>query len=97
MEPWAKVEAKCNVTSCGGDKALVGEDKFFRFGGTNSGLLKAFIREMKNNDISNQDIVGTKWSIYGEKERFWRYQIEYLGSEDVSEDTTLPKTKPKTD
>jgi hypothetical protein len=94
MEPWPKVEVKCDVITCTGDRALEGEDKFFRLGGTNSGLLKAFVREMKNNDISNKDMKGTKWSIQGEKEQFWKYSVEYIGREDVSEDTTLPPAKP---
>lgn len=80
MKPWAKVEVQCKVLSCSGDKNLVDDSsKYFRIGSTNSGLLKAFIREMKNNEIDNNHIVGTKWTINGERDIFWTYHVEYLG------------------
>ena len=94
MEPWAKVEVECRVLSCSGDKSLVdGGKKFFRIGGINSGLLKTFIRAIKQSEIDLEEFVGTKWSIYGEKQNFWKYTVEYLGTGDVEEDTKEDGTK----
>lgn len=95
VEPWPKVEVKVDVLSCEGDKAMSGE-KIFRLGGINSGLTKNFIRSMKANEITQDDIVGTKWSVYGEKQQWWSYQIDYLGEGDVK-DTSSNKPIKKED
>ena len=93
MEPWPKVEVKCKVLSCSGDKSLEdGAEKYFRIGGINSGLLKTFVKVIKNEGLEPKDFVGTKWSVYGEKENYWKYQVEYLGKGDIKEE---PKAESK--
>jgi hypothetical protein len=86
MEPWTKVEVKVKVLNCSGDKSLAdGSEKFFRLGGENSKLVGEFVKIITNEEITPDKFVGTKWSIYGEKTPFWKYQVEYLGREDVGE------------
>ena len=98
MEPWSKVEVKVKVTACEGDKSLVDDvEKYLRlsgFGKTETHFLKCFLQAMKKEEIDNDDLPGTKWSIYGEKEgNFWRYVIEYVGDEEVSDTPTNPIKK----
>jgi len=87
-EPWTKFEAKCLIK---------GVPHLYSFGGEKSSILRNFAVALKQNELSSNDLPGTKWSI----ERIGsgkstRWNIQYLGKEDVSEETEPQlKEKPK--
>jgi hypothetical protein len=83
-EPWAKFEAKAIID---------GAHKYYSFGGARSKQLTAFIEAMKREDISNDQLPGTKWSI--ERIGRWDWTIKYLGKGETPSPTTTPKTTDK--
>jgi len=82
MQPWAKVEAQ--VTKGGSPSVLT-------FGRKNGAFLREFGIKMNEEDITNQDLKGTKWSI--QRTGRYNWSIEYLGREES--DSSTPKEEKK--
>jgi hypothetical protein len=79
MQPWTKYEALAIIK---------GVPNVFSFGGEKSPMLRAFIKVLKAEELSNGTLPGTKWSF--EKIGQWDWAIKYLGK--VEGDT--PSSKP---
>jgi len=75
-EPWAIFQAKCEIN---------GVEHVLGLGGERGAFLRTFAQVMKSNDIKNSELDGTKWSIFGVREKYWNYTIQYIGRGDESE------------
>jgi len=87
-EPWAKFEAKATINNI---------DQILSMGGRKSPLLNNFIRAMKREDVSNKDLVGTKWSINKVGPGYNDWDIKYLGKEEEESSSTSPQKEEKGD
>ena len=79
-EPWAKFEAQCTIG---------GVPHVYSFSGRKSSVLKNMIMAMKMEEISNDDLPGTKWTI--DRIGKWDWVIKLLGREDDVASSPLPK------
>jgi len=70
LEQWEKYEATGMIN---------GVPYVYSFGGKRGSQLKAFILAMKANNIKNEDLPGTKWSI--NRVNRWDWDIRYLGKD----------------
>jgi len=78
--PWAKVEAQCTVN---------GLPKTYSFGRKSGSCLRSIIAVMREHNIDNEDLPGTKWSITRVGSYDWK--VEYLGREETSSQSSSPK------
>ena len=70
-EPWEKFEAEVTIN---------GAPHIYSFSGKRSSILKNFIIAMKREEIDNESLPGTKWSI--DRVGRWDWNIKYLGKEE---------------
>ena len=71
-EKWSKVEAECKIN---------GVEHIYSFGGEKSSSLRALGEQMNRNGITNETLVGTKWSIA--RLGKWNWSVKYLGKEEI--------------
>ena len=71
--PWSKVEAEAVVK---------GTPMIYSFGGKETNLCKAWIGAIRANEITNDDLPGTKWTAM--KTGKWNWTIRYVGKEDIT-------------
>jgi len=81
-EPWAKFEARVIID---------GVSRVYGFSGVKSSILKNFVMAMKRENISNDKLPGTKWSI--ERVGRWDWNIKYLGREGDKKSSSSKATK----
>ena len=79
-EKWSKVEAEGKIN---------GANVVYAFGGERSSSLRALIEQMNANEITNDTLPGTKWSIA--RLGKWNWSIKYLGKEDISSSVSSKK------
>jgi len=79
-EPWAKFEAQCLIN---------GVPHVYSFSGRKSSVLKNMIMAMKREEISNEDLPGTIWTI--DRIGKWDWNIKYIGKD---EGDKTPSTSP---
>ena len=77
---WNKVEAECTIN---------GVDHIYAFGGEKSSSLRAVGEQMNANEITNETLPGTKWSIA--RLGKWQWAVKYLGREAIASSATKPK------
>jgi len=78
--PWTKFEAEV---------AIKGVPHIYSFSGEKSSILRNFIMAMKQQEISNSELPGTRWNI--ERIGQWDWRIQYLGREE--EEKSSPSIK----
>ena len=70
--PWTKVEAQCTIK---------GIPKTYSFGRQTGSCLRHIMNAMRENDIKNDKLPGTKWSVTRSGSYDWK--VEYLGREEI--------------
>jgi len=75
-QKWSKVEAECLIN---------GVKHVYSFGGKQSSSLRKLLEKMNENDITNETLPGTKWSIT--RVGKWDWIIQYLGREEKKQST----------
>ena len=81
-EKWSKVEAECTIN---------GAPHVYAFGGEKSSSLRAMGEQMNANEITNETLPGTKWSIA--RLGKWQWAVKYLGREETPSSASKPKEK----
>jgi len=77
---WNKVEAECTIN---------GVSHIYAFGGEKSSSLRAVGEQMNANEITNETLPGTKWSIA--RLGKWQWSVKYLGREAIASAASAPK------
>ena len=76
-EKWPKTEATCTINKA---------PNVYSFSAKS--LLREFIKAMRDNEVSNEELPGTKWSI--NRVGQWNLVIKYLGREGEEEKSSSP-------
>jgi len=83
-EPWAKFEAECLIN---------GVPHVYSFSGRKSSVLKNMIMAMKREEISNDDLPNTTWTI--DRIGKWDWNIKYVGRAEGGQSSSSSESAPK--